>query len=311
MKIIKSIGKKVSPKELVKEYYSILIGTFLMAVGLVVFIAPLKLAPGGVYGIAIILHHLFEFPIGITGIALDIPLLIVGTLILGPKFGFKTIIGIVSLSGFITLMEFVYGYEPLIQLIVDNKVVPDPAANLIIALFGAVLVGLGLGLVFKARATSGGTDIVAMVLKKYFKHIPLGTMIMMVDSVIVLAALAIFKDWTIPLYSWFVIYVCGFTIDKVISGFAKRKAVLIISDQHDEIKEFIIKELDRGGTFLHGEGMYNQAEKKIIFTTMSSKELPSLLYHIHETDPKAFVSILDATDVFGEGFNSLREKALH
>jgi uncharacterized membrane-anchored protein YitT (DUF2179 family) len=150
-----------------------------------------------------------------------------------------------------------------------------------------------------------------MVLKKYFKHIPLGTMIMMVDSVIVLAALAIFKDWTIPLYSWFVIYVCGFTIDKVISGFAKRKAVLIISDQHDEIKEFIIKELDRGGTFIHGEGMYNKAEKKIIFTTMSSKELPSLLYHIHETDPKAFVSILDATDVFGEGFNSLREKALH
>jgi uncharacterized membrane-anchored protein YitT (DUF2179 family) len=208
-------------------------------------------------------------------------------------------------------MELMYGYEPLIQLIVNNKVVPDPAANLIIALFGGVLIGLGLGLVFKARATSGGTDIVAMVLKKYFKHIPLGTMIMIVDSVIVLAALAIFKDWTIPLYSWFVIYVCGFTIDKVISGFAKRKAVLIISDQHDEIKEFIIKELDRGGTFLHGEGMYNQAEKKIIFTTMSSKELPSLLYHIHETDPKAFVSILDATDVFGEGFNSLREKALH
>ncbi len=311
MRIIKSIGKKVNPKELIKEYASILIGTFLMAVGLVVFIAPLKLAPGGVYGIAIILHHLFEFPIGITGIALDIPLLIIGTLILGPKFGFKTIIGIVSLSGFITLMEFVYGYEPLIQLVVDNKIVPDPAANLIIALFGAVLVGLGLGLVFKARATSGGTDIIAMVLKKYFKHIPLGTMIMMVDSVIVLAALAIFKDWTIPLYSWFVIYVCGFTIDKVISGFAKRKAVLIISDQYDEIKEFIIKDLDRGGTFIHGEGMYNQAEKKIIFTTMSSKELPSLLYHIHETDPKAFVSILDATDVFGEGFNSLREKALH
>jgi uncharacterized membrane-anchored protein YitT (DUF2179 family) len=311
MKIFKSIGKKVNPKELVKEYSSILMGTFLMAVGLVVFIAPLKLAPGGVYGIAIILHHLFEFPIGITGIALDIPLLIMGTLILGPKFGFKTVIGIVSLSGFITLLEFLYGYEPLIKLIVDNKIIPDPAANLIIALFGGVLVGLGLGLVFKARATSGGTDIVAMVLKKYFKHIPLGTMIMMVDSVIVLAALAIFKDWTIPLYSWFVIYVCGFTIDKVISGFAKRKAVLIISDQHDEIKEFIIKELDRGGTFIHGEGMYNKAEKKIIFTTMSSKELPSLLYHIHETDPKAFVSILDATDVFGEGFNSLREKALH
>lgn len=311
MKYFKKINKKLNPKELVKEYSLILIGTFIMAFGLVVFISPLKLAPGGVYGIAIILHHLFELPIGLTGIALDIPLLIIGTLILGPKFGFKTIIGIVSLSGFITLLEFWYGYEPLITVISNGESIADPAANLIIALFGAVSVGLGLGLVFKSRATSGGTDIVAMVLKKYFKHIPLGTMIMIVDSTIVIAALAVFKDWTIPLYSWFVIYVCGFTIDKVISGFARRKAILIISDRYDEIKSFIIKDLDRGGTFLYGEGMYNLAEKKIIYTTISSKELPSLLYHIHETDPKAFVSVLDATDVFGEGFNSLREKALH
>lgn len=311
MKIFKTINKKVNPKELIKEYSIILIGTFIMAVGLVVFISPLKLAPGGVYGIAIILHHLLNFPIGLTGIALDIPLLIIGTLILGPKFGFKTVIGIVSLSGFITLLEFLYGYDPLITILSNGEYVADPAATLISALFGAVLIGLGLGLVFKSRATSGGTDIVAMVLKKYFRHIPLGTMIMIVDSIIVLAALAVFKDWSIPLYSWFVIYVSGFTIDKVISGFARRKAILIVSDHYDEIKKFIIHDLDRGGTYIHGEGMYNLAEKKIIYTTISSKELPSLLYHVHATDPKAFVSVLDATDVYGEGFNSLREKALH
>lgn len=307
MKNFKSIKNKLN----FKEYLSIIAGTFIMAVAIVIFIAPLKLAPGGVYGIAIILHHLFNFPIGISGIAMDIPLLILGTLILGPKFGFKTIIGIISLSGFITLLELMYGYDPLISLVVNGNIIPDPAANLIIALFGGLLTGLGLGLVFKARATSGGTDIVAMAFKKYFKHIPLGTMIIMVDSVIVIAALAIFRDWSIPLYSWVVIYVTGYTVDTVISGFARRKAVLIISDEYDEIKKFIINELGRGGTYLHGEGMYNAAEKKIIFTTMSSKELPSLLFHIHETDPKAFVSILDATDVFGEGFNSLREKALH
>jgi uncharacterized membrane-anchored protein YitT (DUF2179 family) len=139
----------------------------------------------------------------------------------------------------------------------------------------------------------------------------MGTMIIIVDSVIVLAALAVFKDWSIPLYSWFVIYVVGFTVDKVISGISRRKAVIVVSDHYDKIKDFIIKDLERGGTFLQGEGMYNQAEKKIIFTTMSSKELPSLLHHIHEADPKAFISILDASEVFGEGFNSLREKALH
>ena len=199
-----------------------------MAVGLVVFISPLKLAPGGVYGIAIILHHIFDFPIGLSGIALDIPLLLLGTLILGPKFGVKTVVGIVSLSGFITLLEFAYGYDPLIAIMENNVLIPDPAANFILSLFGGVFVGVGLGIVFKARATSGGTDIIAMVFQRYFKYIPLGNMIIIVDSVIVLAALAVFKDWSIPLYSWFVIYVVGFTVDKVISGISRRKAVIVI-----------------------------------------------------------------------------------
>lgn len=311
MNRVKLIKDKAKTKELIKEYSSIIIGTFLMAVGLVVFISPLKLAPGGVYGIAIILHHIFDFPIGLSGIALDIPLLLLGTWILGPKFGVKTIVGIISLSGFITLLEFAYGYDPLIAIMENNVLIPDPAANFILSLFGGVFVGVGLGFVFKARATSGGTDIIAMVFKKYFKYIPMGTMIIIVDSIIVLVALAVFQDWSIPLYSWFVIYVVGFTVDKVISGISRRKAVIVVSDHHDKIKEFIINDLERGGTFLQGEGMYNQAEKKIIFTTMSSKELPSLLHHIHEADPKAFISILDASEVFGEGFNSLREKALH
>jgi uncharacterized membrane-anchored protein YitT (DUF2179 family) len=108
--------EKLSPKQIAKDYSMILLGTFIMAIGFVVFVSPLKLAPGGVYGIAIILHHVFGFPIGLSGIALDIPLLIIGTLWLGPKFGVKTVIGIVSLSGFITLLEKIYGYKPLIAL---------------------------------------------------------------------------------------------------------------------------------------------------------------------------------------------------
>ncbi len=158
-------GKKINPKELIKESGLIVLGTFIMAIGLVVFISPLRLAPGGVYGIAIILHHLFEFPIGWSGIALDIPLLIIGTLWLGPKFGLKTVIGIVSLSLSITLLEHLYGYDPLIT---------DPSADFIMALFGGVFIGVGLGLIFKTRATSGGTDIIATIISKYFKHIPLG-----------------------------------------------------------------------------------------------------------------------------------------
>jgi len=296
-------------KSLIKDYCTIITGTFIVAVGIVVFISPLRLAPGGVYGIAIILHHLFGWRIGFTGICLEIPLLLLGIWLLGAKFGAKTIVGIVSLAGFISLLEFVYGYDPLISL-PGNSAIADPTAHFIISLFGGVIMGVGLGLIFRTRATSGGTDIVAMIIGKYVKHIPLGTILMVVDSVIVLLALVVFESWMIPLYSWFVIYVTGFTIDKMISGFDRRKALFIISDHHDKIKDLIINEMERGGTYFKGSGMYHEAEKKIIFTTITKKELPVLLYRIHEIDEDAFISILDATDVLGEGFNSLRERAL-
>ena len=298
-----------SKRNLIRDYFTIVLGTFIMAVGIVVFITPLKLAPGGVYGIAIILHHIFGTPIGLVGICLDIPLLLLGIWLLGAKFGAKTVVGIFSLAGFISLIEFIYGYAPLISL-PGNPAIADPAANFIISLFGGVIVGVGLGLVFKTRATSGGTDIVATIIGKYLKHIPLGTILMIVDSIIVLLALVVFEDWTIPLYSWLVIYVTGFTIDKIISGFDRRKALFIISEFHDQIKSVIINEMERGGTYFKGKGMYHESDKLVIFTTITKKELPGLLYRIHEIDAGAFISIIDATDVLGEGFNSLREKAL-
>ncbi len=301
--------KETNKKQLAKEYGFIVIGTFLMAVGLVIFVSPLKLAPGGVYGIAIILHHLFDLPIGLVGISLDIPLLIIGTFWLGSKFGLKTVIGIVSLSGSISLLEFLYGYDPLITL--EGTNLPDPSATFILSLCGGVVIGAGLGLIFKSRATSGGTDIVAMILGKYLKHIPLGSLLIMVDSVIVLGTIPAFKDWTIPLYSWLVIYVIGVVVDKVIAGYSTGKAVLIVSDKYEEIKDKILNDLGRGGTFLNGEGMYNRTEKKIIFTTLSRKQLPLLIYIVHQIDDKAFLSILNDSETVGEGFVPLKEKALN
>ena len=292
----------------IKDYALILLGPLILAVGYVVFISPLKLAPGGVYGIAIILHHLFDFPIGLSGLSLDIPLLAIGTLWLGPKFGAKTVAGVLGLSGFITLVEALYGYQPLICM--PGTDIPDPSANFIIALCGAVFIGIGLGLIFKTRATSGGTDIIAMIIGKYIKHIPIGTLLIAVDSIVVLLSLIAFDDWTIPLYSWLVIYITGQVVDKVIAGFSSGKAVLIISDNADEIKERILKDLNRGGTFLKGEGMYNHTEKKIIYTTIPRKQLPQLIFFVHEIDPNAFMSVLEASEILGEGFTSLREKAI-
>ena len=295
-------------KEIFKTYALIILGTFIMSIGFVVFISPLKLAPGGVYGIAIILHHVFNFPIGLSGICLDLPLLLIGTLWLGPKFGAKTLVGVISLPAFISLWEGIYGYAPLISLPGD-PMTPDPSATFILALCGGVIIGIGLGLIFKTRATSGGTDIIAMILGKYIKHIPLGTLLICVDSTIVLIALAAFKDWTIPLYSWLVIYIEGIIIDKVVAGGQSGKAVMIISEKPEEIKDCILQKLQRGGTFIKGEGMYNHSDKKIIYTTVSRKQLPQLIHYVHETDPAAFLSVLEASEVLGNGFASLKEKA--
>ena len=294
--------KRISIKEInwrksAYEYSMILVGCFIMAAGFVIFISPFKLAPGGVYGIAITLHYLTDaLPIGIFALCLDIPLFLIGTWILGPKFGAKTLVGIFSLSGFTTLLETLYGYQPL----VTND-------YFLASVFGGVLLGIGLGLIFKSHATSGGTDIVAMIINKYNK-IPVGKLLIYVDTAVVLVGLAAFQDWRIPLYSWVTIFITGKIIDMMIEGVGSEKAVYIVSEQYDKIRDKIINEMNRGGTYLNGEGMYNGAEKKIIYTIVDRKELILLQRYVHEIDPKAFMTVMDSTETLGEGFRSLKEK---
>jgi uncharacterized membrane-anchored protein YitT (DUF2179 family) len=279
------------------EYLMILIGSFIMAAAFVIFISPFRLAPGGVYGIAITLHYLTGgLPIGIYALCFDIPLFLIGTWILGPKFGAKTLVGIFSLSGFTTLLEKLYGYEPLVT---DDY--------FLAAVFGGLLLGIGLGLIFKSRATSGGTDIVAMIINKYNK-IPVGRLLIYIDTVVVLVGLVAFKDWRIPLYSWVTIFITGKIIDIMIEGIHSDKAVYIISAHYNEIRDKIIHEMNRGGTYLRGEGMFNGAEKKIIYTIVDRKELILLQRYVHEIDPDAFITVVDSTETLGEGFHSLKEK---
>lgn len=296
--------EKLFTKRWFIAYSYILIGTFIMAAGFVFFISPYKLAPGGVYGIAIVIHHLtigmFDFlpdgfPIGLTALCMDIPLTLIGIKVLGPRFGIKTVVGFVSTAVFVDLLEFFWGNAPLV-----------PDEPLLSSIFGGVLLGLGLGLVFKSRATSGGSDIIAMIIAKYTR-LPLGQLLIYVDSAIVLLGLVAFKDWSIPLFSWVVIFITGKVIDIVMQGVSYKKALLIISDKYDEIRETIIKDIRRGGTYLNGEGMYNMMERKIIFTVLNRREVEILKDHIREIDPKAFVTVIDANEILGEGFKSLDE----
>jgi uncharacterized membrane-anchored protein YitT (DUF2179 family) len=297
--------EKLSTKRWFVDYGLITIGSFIMAVGFVFFITPHKIVPGGIYGLGIIVYYLTKgmafwpdgFPIGIFNILVNIPLTYFGIKLLGPRFGTKTIYGFVSSSIFmdgITWMREV-GDAPLV-----NDV-------LLSCIFGGVLTGIGLGLIFKARATSGGSDIIAMVITRYTR-IPIGQMLIWVDSAIVLVALAAFQDWQIPLYSMIVIYITGRAVDLILEGANYNKALIIISDKHKDIRDIIINDLARGGTYLKGTGLYTNTEKNIIFTVVSRREVAVLEERINTIDPHAFITIMDASEILGEGFQSLKHK---
>jgi uncharacterized membrane-anchored protein YitT (DUF2179 family) len=235
-------------------------------------------------------------PIGTMALIMNIPLTILGVKILGPKFGVKTVVGFVLSSVFIDLLTYFWGDVPLV-------------ANdaLLSSIFGGVLVGFGLGLIFKAKATSGGSDIVAMIIAKYTR-LPLGQLMIIVDSVIVLFGLAVFQDWKIPLYSWIVIFITGKVIDMVLEGISYDKTLFIVSDKFEEIRDRIINDLNRGGTYIPGKGMYNGADKTIIFTVVNRREMALLEEYISQIDPEAFVTVIEAKEILGQGFKSLNEK---
>ena len=278
-----------------KAIILILSGTFIMAVAYVYFISPYKLAPGGVYGIAIVLHHIFGLPTGLSALAMDIPITLIGIKVLGPRFGWKTVLGFVSMALFVDLLSYFQGDVPLVE-----------GDALLSAIFGGVLIGVGLGLVFKSKATSGGSDVIAMILNKYTR-LPLGQLIIIVDSIIVLIGLVAFKDWKIPLYSWIVIYITGKVVDLILQGANYDKALFIISDKYDLIKSKILEDMARGGTILSGKGMYSEDNKQIIFTIVNRRELEILKEFIYEADPDAFVSVMNTHEILGEGFKQLKE----
>jgi uncharacterized membrane-anchored protein YitT (DUF2179 family) len=300
-------SEKAFSKKWFKSWSLITLGAFILAAGFVLFINPYNIVPGGVYGISIVVHYLTKgmisfwpegIPIGLFGLALNIPLTILGIKILGPRFGVKTVIGFVLTSVFMDVLTIFVG---------ENDPLGLQDELLLSCIFGAVLIGIGLGLIFKSKATSGGSDIIAMIFAKYTK-LPVGQLLIYVDSAIVLLGLVVFKDWKIPLYSWLVIYITGKVIDMVIEGANYAKLLLIISDKHEQIRDKIINDLERGGTYLIGEGMFNYQPKKMIYTVVNRREMAMLEDFIHKIDPDAFLTVVDAKEILGEGFKSLGEK---
>jgi len=287
--------EKIFTKNWLRSYLYIVVGTLIMAAGYVYFIIPYKIVPGGIYGISIVIHYLLHTPIGLVALAFNIPLTILGTRILGPRFGMKTVVGFILSAVFIDGLTYLSGGKPLVE--------DDP---LLSAIFGGVLIGLGVGLFFKSKATTGGSDVISMILGKYSK-IPIGQLMIMVDSVIVLLGFIAFKDWKIPLYSWIVIFIMGKVIDTVLEGISYERTVHIVSRQNEVIAEKVRENIKRGGTLLMGKGIYEGEERSVLMTVLNRRELTILIQYVKTIDPDAFVTVMSANMILGEGFKSLND----
>jgi uncharacterized membrane-anchored protein YitT (DUF2179 family) len=277
----------------VREYILITVGVLLVAIGIEFFLAPNKIAAGGVSGMAIIINYYMpSISIGSLMLIMNIILFIIAFIVIGNQFGGKTIYTSLSLSGMIWVMD---------KVMTPNMKVTN---NLMLAsIFGTFMCGIGLGIVFNQNASTGGTDILAKILNK-FVHLDMGKSLLVVDFIITLLA-AISFGADAGMYALLAVIINGFVIDTVIEGLNISKQIMVISSKTDSISKFIIEDLERGCTILQGKGGYSKEVTYILYTVLGRKEFIKLKKYIRETDTKAFIAINDAHEVLGEGFKDI------
>lgn len=272
-------------RESIVEYMYVIVGAAIIAIGFNVFLLPNQVASGGVSGISTILHGLFGWNPGFIQYAFNIPLFIAGVFVLGKKFGIKSFIGTITLP-FIVLLTNSWG--------------PWTDNPLLGALFGGIVVGLGIGLVFKGNASTGGTDLLAQIITKY-SGISLGTSVLLIDGIIAISAAIVF-DLEKGLYALIGLYVTTKTIDIIQLGLSQSKMVYIITMKQDEVRDAIYAEIDRGVTKLPAIGGYTRESRPVLMVVVYQTEFTKLKQLIKNVDPSAFVIVSDAYEVLGEGF---------
>ncbi|MDQ0285116.1 uncharacterized membrane-anchored protein YitT (DUF2179 family) [Desulfofundulus luciae] len=272
---------------ILSEFLGVTLGVILTALGLDLFLVPNKIAAGGVSGLATVFHYLTGAPVGMTMLALNVPLFALGIYRLGLKFGFRSLYGTISLS-----------------LVVDALAphLPVPTRDPLLAgIFGGVLTGLGLGLVFRYRGTTGGTDLAAAILRTY-TGANVGQLLFLVDGMVVMLAGFTFHSWELAMYALITIFVTAWLIDLVQEGISYTKAFFIISERTEEIAAVVLRELNRGATALKGRGMYTRMERDVLLVVVNRSEVTRLKDLIYRVDPQAFVILADVHEVLGEGF---------
>lgn len=304
-------------------------GCAVMAAAFVYFINPYDLSPGGVYGASVVLHNLFpSIQVGTFGYMFDIPLLTISVILLGATFGIRTIIAALTVPGMMNLMTL-YSYPSKEAMeALDPQLLLGGIMNLqdhmiLATLLGAVLAGIGSGVIIRANATSGGTDLIAMLMQKYLR-IPFSTAIFMADGCVVLFGLIVLgfgiglpeevvasgeSRMYLTFYSLLAIFVTSRTVKFVLNGTKDDKVIRVITDKKpDELHDFILNELDRTATVVKSQGIYSGKEKEDLSLVVHNREVLRITKKIKQVDPSAFVIVSDCYDAYGEGWKTLPDE---
>lgn len=271
--------------EIAFEYVNVLIGSAIIGLAFNVFLLPNQIASGGVSGISTILHSVLGWEPAFVQWSFNIPLFIAGVVLLGKQFGVKTLVGTIFLPMFVLFTKNIH---------------PWTHDALLGALFGGIGVGLGLGIVFRGRASTGGTDLAAQIINKY-TGFTLGTCVILIDGLIVISAAIVFSIEK-GLYALIALYVTSKTIDLVQVGFNRSKTAMIITNKQEEVREGILNKIDRGVTKLSAYGGFTDHERPVLMCVVDQTEFTKLKQLVKALDPSAFVVVMDAAEVLGEGF---------
>ena len=274
-------------KKVIIQVIETIIGSFIMAVAVSLFLLPNELSSGGFSGIATVTYYLFNIPMGVTILALNIPLFLLSTLKIGKEFLGKSIVGTVSLSFFIDILD---KFEPLTQ------------DKILACVYGGILTGIGTALILRANSSTGGSDLASIMIKEYRPMFRTGNLITIIDFIIVLLNVIFLEKIEIGLYSAIAIYLMGKVIDILFEGIYFTKLLFIISDKNEEISKFIEDEIKRGVTGIYGKGMYTNKEKLILMCAIGRNNLAEIKTKIKQIDSKAFLIITNSREVLGAGF---------
>ena len=280
-------------RESIKEFALITMGIFLVAVSVVYFFEPNNIAAGGITGLAIVINHYIPFiSIGPLVLMMDAILFIVALIVLGAKFGAKTIYSSFLLSTSMWLMQ------TFIPINITNDLI-------LATIFGTLISAVGMAIVFNANASTGGTDIIAKILNKFF-HIEIGKSLLIVDFLVTLLGAVTFGI-NIGLYGLLAVIINGVVIDNIIAGFKTKSEITIISEKNKEISKFILDDLERGCTFIKGIGGFTGKDTSILYTVLDRNEFIKLKNKIKEIDKNAFITVGEVHEVMGEGFKFIDE----